>query len=424
MQPNTTSKPLSEYLVAATRELEDIRFEPSERDTLANTLANTHTNTSITRLQTAPQAALKTKSGRGFVAVLNRRTIGILGGVLCASLAVMMMLEGKEQPALPLLTMPTPPAQQNITQPSTDASSIDAVSSNARQSQATSKPVMKALPRVQLAGVEMLDLSDAELVTLGVELRVTDSTFLLRPTRVDERSVMAMPRYVRFYLNARRSVKAVSLAYIRWWRPVEHGADSVQTLVSLSLASESVAQQNTSEDASNLLPVLVTTTDNGTLLPLPSSADAAANATANATADMVDANTLIPVRVRCEGQAIALWYEKSPRLATALPERYRRIAMPVSAREETGSGLVHVSTSPNPVRDALTLRFELAAAQRVTANLHRITGQRVATLTEQRCEAGMQEISIQMPHVEAGIYLVVLATERGRTATQRVMVER
>jgi hypothetical protein len=449
MKTQNASKSLSDYLSAAHRDLEHIRFEPSELETLLSDALRASREASLPpAVENPPRRGIAAIMGNG--AKSARLMGGIMGGIVCASLVmttlvtIVQIKNPTTEQHPPASNIEFPSAQSDVQQPAEIAQYHNPQPAQGGHSGRYSEHHSQG--HLALAGVQMLELSEAELAVLGVELRATDSAFMLRPTRVAEQNVIAWPRYVRFAV--RSAVHSANTVYVRWWRladglagksakkaPSDNAPEASQVLVSLSLGSadtssetsnqaSSDVQRSTAKKVPELAPVLVSTTDDGTLLPLP-------RLEHERETGEIDIVRLVPVRVRCDSREIALWYERSAALAALLPERYRALGLPNDAALNQNNGVNRemeirdVSIAPNPVRDAFTLRFACAAEQRVTVRLCSITGRHIATLApEARYGTGLHEVSVNMPSVEAGIYVVMLASERGGTAMQRIVVER
>jgi len=91
----------------------------------------------------------------------------------------------------------------------------------------------------------------------------------------------------------------------------------------------------------------------------------------------------------------------------------------------TASGaILSTGLARNPVRSSVTVRGMLSAPRALTLSLYDIGGERVRLLTTgQSFPAGSFSIDGELSGVTSGIYLLVVATERGEQAVQRVIVE-
>lgn len=99
------------------------------------------------------------------------------------------------------------------------------------------------------------------------------------------------------------------------------------------------------------------------------------------------------------------------RLAAMAGERYG---------EETGSGILarsektvallqpELSNYPNPFNPTTTLKFILPAASDVTLRVYDILGREVATLVNDRLEAGEHKVSFDASRLASGVYLYQL----------------
>ena len=78
---------------------------------------------------------------------------------------------------------------------------------------------------------------------------------------------------------------------------------------------------------------------------------------------------------------------------------------------------------PNPFRSTTTLRFAVATAQPVVAELYNAMGQRVRTLYAGTPAAGeMQTLHIDHAGLTSGLYVVHLTGAGGFTATEKIML--
>ncbi len=80
---------------------------------------------------------------------------------------------------------------------------------------------------------------------------------------------------------------------------------------------------------------------------------------------------------------------------------------------------------PNPARERALLSYRLSDSRTVALGLHDIAGRRLRELVpSEPMEAGLRTQEIDLRDLAPGIYLVVLSTDRGERAVQRIIVER
>lgn len=157
------------------------------------------------------------------------------------------------------------------------------------------------------------------------------------------------------------------------------------------------------------------------------------------------------------GGYVVLWYQNTPEVRSALPDRYRiplerelaaaqkySSLCEIPTREEreeveqiiagkpfletwrSCSGALSVkSVSPNPAQNDVTTRFVLTAPRTVTAALHDIRGLHLETLQSgQNFQAGEHHLFLNLARHSAGMYLLVLTTTQGEQTVQRVLIEK
>ena len=80
---------------------------------------------------------------------------------------------------------------------------------------------------------------------------------------------------------------------------------------------------------------------------------------------------------------------------------------------------------PNPASTKATVRFNLTQARSVAFSVHDITGKRMIDAgTLNNLSAGYHEHELQLGKLPAGIYLVVLTSDKGEQSVQRIVVEK
>ncbi len=172
---------------------------------------------------------------------------------------------------------------------------------------------------------------------------------------------------------------------------------------------------------------------------------------------------LVPVYIRMVGTRpeqdaeradgdIFLWYYPTPEFVAALPDRYRKpllrelnaIAdvqechLPTTevCRQLTGEpsilgycssssgALTDATLYPNPAHGHASLRFTLAAERNVSVALHNLRGAHLRDLIRPiLADRGVHTIELPLAETSNGIYLVVISTDHGERATQRLIVQ-
>ena len=91
-------------------------------------------------------------------------------------------------------------------------------------------------------------------------------------------------------------------------------------------------------------------------------------------------------------QSVAFWYQL-PSSATSAP-------LP------TGRAGLELEIGPNPIRDAVRIRFTLPAAAATTVEVLDVRGRRVEVIAERRFEAGPHEMSWSRGGAASGVYFL------------------
>ena len=82
-----------------------------------------------------------------------------------------------------------------------------------------------------------------------------------------------------------------------------------------------------------------------------------------------------------------------------------------------------VTAYPNPVQEALEVRFSLETAQNVQFDLYDLQGKRVQTLQEStKLEAGEQRVSLKInPELPVGAYVLMVSSGERRLSAVQVL---
>jgi hypothetical protein len=156
------------------------------------------------------------------------------------------------------------------------------------------------------------------------------------------------------------------------------------------------------------------------------------------------------------GGYVVLWYEPTPEVIAALPERYRvqlehelglavrysslceiRNSQERETLEEVFAGKPLLDTwrscsgvlstkpvAPNPARETTTVKLKIDEPRIVSISIHDVRGQFVETLMpERRLNKGEHEINVNLGKQPFGMYLLLIHTNRGEQAIQRVIIE-
>jgi cytochrome c peroxidase len=80
-------------------------------------------------------------------------------------------------------------------------------------------------------------------------------------------------------------------------------------------------------------------------------------------------------------------------------------------------------TGPNPFNPSTTVRFILERADHVMLEAYNVAGQRVATLVNDRKDAGEHRIQFKADHLSSGVYFVRLVTSHGTHTTKAILLK-
>lgn len=117
------------------------------------------------------------------------------------------------------------------------------------------------------------------------------------------------------------------------------------------------------------------------------------------------------------------------------PELRAAIASDIKARvgespyldvlRESGGALAESSITPNPTHGNVTLKYRLSLPRTLSLTLHDITGRHLRQLGFPGLKsAGQWQEELNLTGLANGIYLVVITTQQGERAIQRVVVQR
>jgi hypothetical protein len=99
-------------------------------------------------------------------------------------------------------------------------------------------------------------------------------------------------------------------------------------------------------------------------------------------------------------------------------------AFEAAAETEMPDGYELQQARPNPFNPTTTVRFRVAAAQRVTVSLYDALGRQVASLYEGYAEANHYEtVQVDGTALPSGTYTVVLEGESVRGTTRVVLIK-
>lgn len=173
----------------------------------------------------------------------------------------------------------------------------------------------------------------------------------------------------------------------------------------------------------------------------------------------LDINKLLPLKVKIpnakdkngkhiENFAFILWLDLNSKVYSKLPERIQKIVKPefeamtnsenaicgYSPNEDgrnfldiwrTCSGAVeNVKASPNPTNGIVNLSYELKENRNVTISVNDVFGKNVKTIVANHFNSkGLNQSSFDLTGLEAGMYLIVVQTNTGEQAVNRIILQ-
>lgn len=147
-------------------------------------------------------------------------------------------------------------------------------------------------------------------------------------------------------------------------------------------------------------------------------------------------NRLVPILVRNatsehlnkeEGitydDGLIFWYDPQKELLSTLPEASNSGVAP-SSNEATAT-ITEVSLFPNPARNRSTVRLTVAEPRNLAFSIHDLLGKKViegGTLSAATGGSYVHELNLS--ELSAGVYLLVITTDKGEQSMQRLVIEK
>lgn len=160
-----------------------------------------------------------------------------------------------------------------------------------------------------------------------------------------------------------------------------------------------------------------------------------------------DINKLIPISIKFDNNNIdyILWYEPNEELINSLPTKYAKMlsieynasklvetcgntpnAAPLMDVWKACDGDVkNLGVAPNPAKEKVTISYDLLVAKNISISINDLTGMHIADLKSNvYTEKGNHSDQINLPNnLASGMYYIVLKTDQGETAIQRIIVQ-
>ena len=158
-------------------------------------------------------------------------------------------------------------------------------------------------------------------------------------------------------------------------------------------------------------------------------------------------NKLVPVVVSNSEQSYIFWYEPTAELIDKLPARYRKVLEPelialknslldcrlaphpgeksyFEVWRACSGAIENLAISPNPVKTVLTASYLLTSERNCSVALHDLRGTKVSELSAMATKPAAQiNEQFAISGIAPGLYLLVVSTDNGEQAVQRVIIE-
>jgi hypothetical protein len=161
------------------------------------------------------------------------------------------------------------------------------------------------------------------------------------------------------------------------------------------------------------------------------------------------AGNLIPVDIRYKDDPTdgwIFWFDPTLELIKALPERYNDdliaefklyesdepyCGAPIDAEKaymdvwRSCSGAIeNLRIFPNPVKDMVSLKFELTDKRNIIFSIHDLSGNLLKKISQKQIqETGTNTFTFDLSDLSSGMYLLVVSSQKGEYAVQRLIKE-
>lgn len=167
----------------------------------------------------------------------------------------------------------------------------------------------------------------------------------------------------------------------------------------------------------------------------------------NKISDYVNINKLIPVNVYVDNKKYIFWYEPTDEFVNALPDSIsEKIKPEIQALKERNNvceakaiagedtyfdvwracagAVENLQVYPNPAKDYVNLSFSLTKDRYVNVSINDLNGNRVKAIAKHiPFKYGINNYKVDLSGLTRGMYLMVLETEEGEQAVQRLIIE-
>ena len=124
---------------------------------------------------------------------------------------------------------------------------------------------------------------------------------------------------------------------------------------------------------------------------------------------------------------LIFWYDPGKDFTDAVPEATAEVekSTPAVQHQAVNSVVNTTSIFPNPAREKTMIRFSLSEPREVVFSIHDLLGKRVAesgNMTGSTSGEYVHEIDVR--DLKAGVYLIVLSTDKGEQSIQRLVIDK
>ena len=95
----------------------------------------------------------------------------------------------------------------------------------------------------------------------------------------------------------------------------------------------------------------------------------------------------------------------------------------VGINDNLQAGNTLLQNIPNPCNSSTTIRFSLIHGGFITLKLYDVSGKEVRTVINGNLNAGIQQVSVPVSALDAGIYYYTLQSQDGKSTRKMVVVK-
>lgn len=125
---------------------------------------------------------------------------------------------------------------------------------------------------------------------------------------------------------------------------------------------------------------------------------------------------------------LIFWYDPQKEFTDVVPEATAEVEKSIPQVQPHGTVsnvIITTSIFPNPAREKTMIRFSLSEPRDVGFSIHDLLGKRVAESgSVSAASSGDYVHEIDVRNLKAGVYLIVLTTDKGEQSIQRLVIEK